>query len=275
LAELAHVVLSEHAVPMALLKNFLLTGLLILVLATGCAGTQSLVESRFAALHGCRAETVTAVAGGGWIATGCGVRAHFNCFDTDDDHHHDEDTPIAGRILGAMLFSGLDSDDVCIQEQVDSGPEYAQPRDPTEVWTGDDGAVRLRADVPLMDTPRGQVRFVGLPTWRDPAVAARVTLQLESPLAATCPAKLWIDGVSSPVLPSVRNGDSTVTVALEAEQLAALARAQHASLDICGWVANLDAGSRARVRLFAGRFADARARLLPAAEAERQRAAAK
>jgi hypothetical protein len=274
LAELAHVVLSERLVSPALLKNHPLTALLAVVLGTGCAGTQSLVESRFAALHGCRAETVRAVSGG-WVATGCGVRAHFTCFDTDDDHHHDEDTPIAGRILGAMLFSGLDSDDVCIQEQVEGGLEYAQPRDPTEVWTGQDGAVRLRADVPLMDTPRGQVRFVGLPTWRDPAVAARVTLQLENPLAETCSAKLWIDGVATPVLPSVRNGDNIVTVALEAEQLAALARAQHASFDVCGWIAAFDPGARARVRLFAGRFADARARLLPAAEAQRQQAAAK
>lgn len=254
---------------MALLKKLPLTALLVLA---GCASTQSLVERRFAALHGCRAESVHATAGG-WVASGCGVRAHFTCFDTDDDHHHDEDTPIAGRILGAMLFSGLDSADVCIQEQVASGPEYAQPKDPTEVWKGDDGAVRLRADVPLMDTPRGQLRLVGLPTWRDPAVGARVTLQIENPLPETCPGKLWVDGVATPALPSVRNGDSAVTVALTAEQLAALSRAQRASFDICGWVANLDAGARARVRLFAGRFADARARLLPAAEAERQAAA--
>jgi hypothetical protein len=254
-----------------LLKNLPLTALLALTFSTGCAGTRSLVESRFAALHGCPAETVTRTSGG-WVATGCGVRAHFTCFDTDDDHHHDEDQPIAGRILESMLFSGLDRDDVCIQEQVGGGQEYAQPRDPTEVWTGDDGAVRLRADVPLMDTPRGQLRLVGLPTWRDPAVAVRVTLELDNPLAETCPATLWIDGVATPVLPSVRNGDRVVTVALEAEQLAALARAQYASFDICGWVANLDAGARARVRLFAGRFADARARLLPAAEAARQQA---
>lgn len=271
MAGLAHVVLSEHAVNLPLLKNFPLTALASVVLAAGCAGTQSLVESRFAALHGCPAETVTATRGG-WVATGCGVRAHFTCFDTDDDYQHDEDTPIAGQVLGAMLFSGLDSDDVCIQEQVDSGSEYAQPRDPTEVWKGEDGAVRLRADVPLMDTPRGQLRLVGVPTWRDPAVAARVTLELGKPLAATCPAKLWIDGVATQVLPSVRNGDSTVTLAIEAQQLAALARAQHASFEICGWVANLDPGARARVRLFAGRFADARARLLPAAEAARQHA---
>jgi hypothetical protein len=272
LAELAHVVLSERVVITPLLKKLPLLALFGLAMATGCASTQSLVESRFAALHGCRAETVHATAGG-WVATGCGVRAHFTCFDTDDDHHHDEDQPIAGRILEGILFSGLDSADVCIQEQVDSGPEYAQPKDPTEVWKGDDGAVRLRADVPLMDTPRGQLRLVGLPTWRDPAVAARVTLQIENPLPETCPSKLWVDGVATPALPSVRNGDSAVTVALTAEQLAALSRAQHASFDVCGWIANLDTGARARVRLFAGRFADARARLLPAAEAARAQAA--
>jgi hypothetical protein len=272
LAELAHVVLSDAAEPMRLLKNLPLTALLGLTIANGCASTQSLVESRFAALHGCRAESVHATAGG-WVATGCGVRAHFTCFDTDDDHHHDEDQPIAGRILEDMLFSGLDSDDVCIQEQVERGPEYAQPKDPTEVWKGKDGAVRLRADVPLMDTPRGQLRIIGLPTWRDPAVAVRVTLQIENPLPEPCPSKLWVDGTATPALPSVRNGDSAVTVALTAEQLAAISRAQHASFDICGWIANLDSGARSRVRLFAGRFADARARLLPAAEAQREQAA--
>lgn len=251
----------------ALLKNFPLTALIGLVLANGCAGTQSLVERRFAALHGCPAETVMAV-NGGWVATGCGVRAHFMCFDTDDDDHYDEDETIAGHIVSSMLFSGLGDDDVCIQEQVDRVAERMQPpRDPTEVSKAKDGSVRLRMHVPL-SAPDGLLVVTGAPEWRDPSVAVRMTLEGEEPLAEPCAAQLWIEGAASH-LPALRNSDSTISMALTADQLAQLAESEHVSFEACGRVVPLDAGARARLRLYASRYADARARLLPAAEAAR------
>jgi len=66
---------------MPLLIKFLL-GATLAFAVMGCVSTQSMVQSRFAALHGCRAETVTRTASG-WVVTGCGVRAQFYCFDTD------------------------------------------------------------------------------------------------------------------------------------------------------------------------------------------------
>jgi hypothetical protein len=197
------------------------------------------------------------------------VEAHFVCFDNDDDdddYDSDEET-FVGHVVGRMLFSGLDDDDVCIQEQVDRGPERVQLRDPTVVSKGQDGTARLRAHVPLLDSPRGALTLVGIPEWRDPSVAIRMALELETALPEPCQARLWVDGVPAAVR-SERKGDATVTMAVTAEQLARLAQAQHAGLEACGTVAMLDAGATARLRLFAGRFGDARARLLPAAMAK-------
>jgi len=236
-----------------------------LVVLVGCAGTQSLVHSRFQALHGCAADAVYRTAGG-FVAVGCGVRAHFVCFDTDDDD--DDDDSLIAELLIEPMF---ERDNVCIQEQVERGREHVVPRDPTEVAKGKDGTVRLRASVPLMDAPRGQLSFVGAPTFADPAVAVRMSLELREPLAETCTGRVWVDGAASPIKYVKRENDATVLFAITSEQLAALARAHTAALEACGQVAKLDLGALPRIRLFAGRFAGARARLLPAASAARDR----
>ena len=229
----------------------------------GCASTQSLVQTRFQALHGCPADVVHRTAGG-FVAIGCGVRAHFVCFDTDDD---DDDS-----LIGDLVFDPMfERDDVCIQEQVDRGPEHVAPRDPTEVSKTKDGAVRLRASVPLMSEPRGGLYLMAAPTFKDPAVAIRMSLELNEPLADKCSARVWADGVSSPVAYVKRESDATVLLAVTSDQLAQLARASTAALEACGQLAKLDLGALPRIRLFERRFAEARARLLPAASAARAR----
>jgi hypothetical protein len=238
---------------MALLIKFLLCA--ALAVAAGCASSQSVVESRFAALHGCRAEKVVPTASG-WIAIGCGVRAHFYCFDTDDeDYDSDEDT-----ILGHLLFSGNDGDDVCVQEQVDVHKERVQVKDPTIVAKGADGTVRLKAFVPLLDAPRGELLFSAAPGWKVPGIGIRMVLELEQPLPETCPAQVWIDGKAEAVR-SQRHGDAAVLIAITSDQLARMGQAKNLSLQACDHVATLHHGGLARVRLFASRFAETRARV--------------
>jgi hypothetical protein len=233
-----------------------------LAAAAGCASTQSVVESRFAALHGCRAETVTPTRSG-WIATGCGVRAQFYCFDTDDeDYDSDEDT-----ILGHLLFSGNDGDDVCVQEQVDVRTQRVQTRDPTIVAKGADGTVRLKAYVSLLDTPRGELLFSAAPAWKVPGIGIRMALELEQPLPDTCAAQVWIDGKAEAVR-SVRQGEAAVAMAITSDQLARMGQARNLAFQACDRVATLHYGGLARVRLFASRFAETRSRVFtPATQA--------
>lgn len=223
--------------------------------AVGCATTQSLVKQRFAALHGCAATRVTASAGGGWVATGCGIRAHFVCFDPN------RETTFTGAVLDDLVVG----DDVCIQEQVDARPERFEVHDPIVVSKAQDGSARLRLRVPLFSAPRGELSLIGAPSWRDPAVALRVALQLDEPLPDSCSARLWIDGAESRVRQRERESATALRLALTSEQLAQLGHANAVALELCGHLVQFDRGARARVRLFAERFATARTRLLPAA----------
>jgi hypothetical protein len=223
-----------------------------------------MVERRFQALHGCQAETVTETAGG-WMAVGCGVRAHFMCFDKD---HESND------LLMDLLFDdALVSDDVCIQEQVDRGREHAAPRDPTVVSKGADGTVRLRAHVTLRGEPRGDLLLVGAPTWKDSAIGIRMSLELDEPLPEDCRARIWIEGDAIDVR-SLRDSDNSVQMAVPIERLAEVGKADSAALEACGRITALDFGALSRIRLFASRFSETRARLLPAAPASARTASA-
>lgn len=253
----------SNAGQMALLIRFLLST--ALAVAAGCVSTQSMVESRFLSLHGCRAETVTRTASG-WVATGCGVRAQFYCFDTDDDDDYDSDEE---TLLGHLLFSGLDDDgdDVCVQEQVNARPERVQPRDPTIVSKGRDGTVRLQAHVPLLDAPRGELLLSAAPAWNVPGIGIRMALELEQPLPDACAAQVWIDGKAEAVR-SARQGEFAVAMAITSDQLARMGQAKNLAFQACDRVATLHYGGLARVRLFASRFAETRARVFtPAAQA--------
>src|SRR5687768_2568479 len=107
-----------------------------LALLTGCGAAieQSQVESRFRSMFACASPHVVAE-GGGYRAEGCGVTAHFRCFEGPRAY----DQRKGDSLLGAALAT-----DTCVLEHSERA---ARPRAERTVEraNSDDGVVRLRA----------------------------------------------------------------------------------------------------------------------------------
>jgi hypothetical protein len=128
---------------------------IILVLLFGCATAleQSQVEDRFRTLFACPSPHVVSEAGG-YRAEGCGVTAHFRCF--EDARTFGSQNPSAADALFSMALSS----DTCVLEHSARAPRAKGDR-AVERFRANDGVVRLKARAMIRG---GHVEAMAIPS---------------------------------------------------------------------------------------------------------------
>ena len=241
----------------------------LLLLCSGCAMAieSSRVSRRFSTVFNCPNPTVRGV-GGGYVAEGCGVVAHFSCFDDgdDDDYEAPPGASVGGAILGAVLhgmIAGSLDPDTCILEHAERPASVAPPtpaervsraREPTQGLT-------VRARVVLKG---GQLKGLGRPEAHPEHVLLTVHTTKRLPSGA-CQAELFRDGVRLPVEQVRRQGAYDVRLLMRSEQLRNVHHAVRLSGAACGFEFELDEAGRETLGIFYARFAEERARAQAAA----------
>jgi hypothetical protein len=219
----------------------------------GVAIERSEVEQRFRSLFACASPHVAGETGG-YLVEGCGVTAHFRCFEGARayDQRHD------GGILGAAFAS-----DTCVLEHSERAP-MPRPEERLERDKTSDGKLRLRAGGLVQG---GQLEAVAVPETDREHVLLCVhrTARFNT---EPCTADLFRNGDPVPVLQVRRPGDHDLRLAIRADSLRGLHEAQRFAGRVCGFDFELSADGRKALSLFEMRFREELARL------DRERASA-
>jgi len=218
------------------------------------------VSQRFSTVFNCDNPKVTGEAGG-YRAEGCGVVAHFRCFDTDRDSDSDEDADtLGGAIARTFVEEGLEAD-TCIMEHSErqpasSAPAASEARPVARAREGD-GSVSIRARILFRG---GHLALLGRPA-KFPDHALLSVKSIRALTASPCAAELFVDGVSIPLEQVERYNDHEARLLIRAEALRDADQAVRVAGAACGAEFELDANGRAALGLFEARFREEHSRL--------------
>jgi hypothetical protein len=222
----------------------------------GCAGVErSQVARRFTTMFHCQASDVRG-AGGRYVVEGCGVSAHFTCFDSDDDRASWAEPSSTGALIGALL-DGASGRDTCILEHSERITRTAAPTPPPVFGRPAESGVTLKARLLFAG---GHVLLRAKPA-QHPAHALLVVHTAVRRLAPSpCQAALYQDGVSIPIAKVERVGEHDARVLFEVDYLADAERSARFAGGVCGAEFDLDEPSRQTLGVFHARFREALAR---------------
>jgi hypothetical protein len=227
-----------------------------LLVSSGCARAieRSEVTRRFNSLFACSNPHVVS-ASGGYRAEGCGVTAHFRCFDTPEprDHHRAHEGDGLGHAIADVAQLSLDSD-TCILEHSERRemPKHAAAVEKKRSSEG----VRLKTRALVHG---GHLEAVGMPK-KDAEHAILAVHSIRDLGAAPCQASLFRDGTALSLVQVARVSDHEARLALRVSDLKDLHRAQRLSGSVCGFEFELDAEGQKAASLFEVRFREELAR---------------
>jgi hypothetical protein len=194
--------------------------LMVLLASCGAALDRQHVEERFRSLFACATPKVSGEYGG-YLVQGCGVTAHFQCFESARayDRRHN------GGILGAALAT-----DTCVLEHSERAP---RPRAEATVARSSEceGPVRLKARALVRG---GNIEATALPGMDREHVVLSVH-SIPRLGDEPCRVDLFRDGSPLDVLQVRRVGDHEVRMAIRAESLRDLDQAQRLAGHACGF----------------------------------------
>jgi hypothetical protein len=192
--------------------------LMMLLSSCGAALERSQVEQRFRTVFACASPHVLGEPGG-YLVEGCGVSAHFRCFESARAYDERQKS-----LLGVALAT-----DTCLLEHSERAPRPKPESNVARARSGDQLRLRARALV-----HGGHVEALVLPSQdREHAVLAIHSIARldEDP----CRVDLFRDGSVLEVLQVRRVGDHEVRMAIRAESLRDLDQAQRLAGRACGF----------------------------------------
>jgi hypothetical protein len=195
-------------------------------------------------------------AAGGYVVEGCGVTAHFTCFDSDDDWQSLAEPGSTGALIGT-IFDGATGRDTCILEHSERVARTLAAT-PSPVYRREAAAeVTLKTRLLFAG---GHLRLVGKPTQHREHVLLFVHTAVRRLAPSPCRAALYHDGVALPIARVERTGDHDARVLIRVDDLADAQRSVRFAGAVCGAEFDLDEASREALGLFHARFREELAR---------------
>lgn len=223
---------------------------------TGCAGVErSQVSQRFTTMFHCQASDVRG-GGGRYVVEGCGVTAHFTCFDSDDDRDSWAEPGSTGALIGALL-DGATGRDTCLLEHSERITRTAAATPPPVYRREAETGVTLKARLLFAG---GHLLLRGKPAEHPEHALLVVHTAVRRLAPDPCQAALYHDGVSIPIAKVERVGEHDARVLIRVDDLADAQRAVRFAGAVCGAEFELDHASREALGAFHARFREELAR---------------
>jgi hypothetical protein len=230
--------------------------LLAVAALAGCAAAleRSHVARRFSTIFQCDDSQVRRESGG-YVVEGCGVSAHFTCFDSDDDWESLAEPGSTGALIGGIV-DGATGRDTCIlehSEHVARAVEVAPPVQRKQAQAG------VTIETRLMFAG-GHLVALGKPAQHPEHALLLVHTALRRLAPSPCQAALYHDGAPVPIERLERTGDHDARLLIRVASLAESHRSVRFAGSVCGAEFDLDDASRQALGLFHARFSEALSR---------------
>lgn len=222
----------------------------------GCAAAaeRAHVARRFTTMFQC-ADVDVRSAGGSHVAEGCGVIAHFTCFDSDDDRERLVEPGSTAALIGAIA-DGATGRDTCILEHSQRLTRPVAVAPPVHRKQAAAGAT-LRTRLLYHG---GHLLLVGKPAQHPDHALLLVHTAVRRMAPSPCRGALYHDGVSVPIEKVERTGEHDARVLIRVDALADADRSVRFAGAVCGVDFDLDGSSREALGRFHARFLEERTR---------------